>query len=58
MEDFKEEWELCYEKFQIALNELSGYDSTVIEKVFQDTRKWVSTFFLPAELITLDNSVL
>ncbi|CAG8567045.1 719_t:CDS:2, partial [Paraglomus occultum] len=40
MKDFKEEWELCYEKAQTALNELSGYDSS--EKMMQDARKWVT----------------
>ncbi|CAG8647239.1 9616_t:CDS:1, partial [Paraglomus occultum] len=42
MKDFKEEWELCYEKAQTALNESSGYDSSVLEKMLQDARKWVT----------------
>ncbi|CAG8649065.1 4722_t:CDS:1, partial [Paraglomus occultum] len=45
MKGFKEEWELCYEKAQTALNESSGYDSGVIEKMLQDARKWVTEWF-------------
>jgi len=45
MKDFKEEWELCYEKAQTALNESSGYDSSVIEKMMQDARKWVTEWY-------------
>ncbi|CAG8520851.1 8603_t:CDS:1, partial [Paraglomus occultum] len=38
MKAFTEEWELCHEKAQTALNESSGYDSGVIEKMLQDAR--------------------
>jgi len=45
MKGFKEEWELCYEKAQTALNESSGYDSGVIEKMVQDARRWVTEWY-------------
>ena len=41
MKDFKEEWELCYEKAKKALDALSAYDSDTIEKMIEDARKWV-----------------
>ncbi|CAG8588693.1 1166_t:CDS:1 [Paraglomus occultum] len=45
MKNFKEEWELCYEKAQTALYELSGYDSAAIEKEISLARKWVTKRF-------------
>jgi len=42
MKGLKDEWELCYEKAQLALNESSGFDSNVIEKRLQDARKLVT----------------
>ncbi|CAG8576271.1 4531_t:CDS:2, partial [Paraglomus occultum] len=45
MKNFKEEWELCYEKAQTALNELSGYDSGAIDKMIKKARKWVTERF-------------
>ncbi|CAG8596182.1 9494_t:CDS:2 [Paraglomus occultum] len=45
MKGFKEEWELCYEKAQTALDELSGYDASTIEKLMQDARKWVTEWY-------------